>query len=180
MSKQIIGILVGAIILFLWQFLSWSMLGIHKDQFTYTANNQQILDCLALNLTEEGTYMLPGVPPGTTMDQEEALMKERAGKPWAFVTYHKSMNTGMGMNMFRGFAVDIVALLLLIWVLARIQNNNLMNCVQASVFIGLIAYLTIPYTNSIWFETGTMGYLIDAIVSWGLVGLWLGWWLNRP
>jgi hypothetical protein len=22
-------------------------------------------------------------------------------------------------------------------------------------------------------------YLIDAVVSWGLVGIWLGWWMNR-
>jgi hypothetical protein len=155
------------------------MLGIHKDEFTYTANQQQILDCLALNLTEEGTYMLPGVPPGTPKDQEQAMMEQNGGKPWASVSYHKSMSANMGVNMFRGFAVDIVALLLLIWILARIQNNNLVNCVQASVFIGLIAYLTIPYTNSIWFETNSMPDLIDAVVSWAICGTWLGYWMNR-
>ncbi|MBK9270086.1 MAG: hypothetical protein IPM48_00680 [Saprospiraceae bacterium] len=179
MTKQAIGIIVGAILLFLWQFLSWSMLGIHSNEFTYTANQQQILDCLAQNLTEEGTYMLPGVPPGSSMEEEQALMEQNMGKPWASVTYHKVENTNMGMNMFRGFLVDIVALFFLVWILMRLQNNNLMTSVQASVMVGLIAYLTIPYTNSIWFSTQSMGYLIDAVVSWGLVGLWLGWWMNR-
>jgi len=45
--------------------------------------------------------------------------------------------------------------------------------------VGLIGYLTIPYLNSIWFETNSIGHLIDAFVSWGLVGIWLGWWLPR-
>lgn len=45
--------------------------------------------------------------------------------------------------------------------------------------IGIIGYLTIPYLYSIWFETNSLGHLVDALVSWGLVGAWLGWWLPR-
>jgi hypothetical protein len=30
MTKQIIGTVVGALILFIWQFLSWSLLPVHQ------------------------------------------------------------------------------------------------------------------------------------------------------
>jgi hypothetical protein len=45
--------------------------------------------------------------------------------------------------------------------------------------VGGIGYLTIPYLNSIWFDNNSMGYLIDWLVQWGVVGAWLGWWLTR-
>ncbi len=179
MRKQLVATLVGAIILFVWQFLSWSMLQVHQAEFRYTPNQDKILEALSQNLTEEGTYMVPTVAPGSTYDQEMALMESSAGKPWATVSYHKSMNTAMGMNMVRGFLVDLVAAWMLVWMLLQFGNLNLKLALQASVLVGLIAYLTIPYLNSIWFESNSLGYLVDAVVQWGLVGLWLGWWLPR-
>lgn len=179
MKKQIIATLVGGAILFIWQFLSWAMIPIHKSVYGYTANQDKILEVLNQNLTEEGTYFLPNVPPGTSHEQAETSMNDRMGKPWASVSYHKSMSNNMGMNMFRGFTIDLVAAFLLIWLLLKIPNLNIMTAVQASIGVGLISYLTIPYLNSIWFEGNSMEHLIDAIVQWGLVGVWLGWWLPR-
>jgi hypothetical protein len=179
MTKQIIAVLVSAVILFLWQFLSWSMLGVHQSEFKYTANQDKILEALNENLAEEGTYMLPGVPPGSSMEQEQALMEAHAGKPWVSVTYHKSMSTAMGMKLIRAFLADVVAAFLLIWVLMKFENRNLGTVLLSSIAVGLVGYITIPYLNSIWFETNSMGYLIDAVVQWGVVGLWLGWWLPR-
>ena len=179
MTKQIIAVLVSAVILFLWQFLSWSMLGVHQSEFKYTANQEKILEALGQYLDEEGTYMLPGVPPGTPMDQEQTLMQAHEGKPWAHISYHKSYSTAMGMSLLRGFLTDLVAAFLLVWVLMKIENRNLTTVLLGSLAVGLVGYLTIPYLNSIWFETKSMGYLIDSVVQWGVVGLWLGWWLNR-
>jgi hypothetical protein len=179
MTKQVVATLVGGLIVFLWQFLSWALVGIHSSDFQYTANQDKILECLTTNLPEEGTYMLPIVPPGTSRADEEAFMATREGKPWASVTYHQSFHTSMGMNMARAFAIDLLAVFLLVWILMRIPNLNLFSVVQYCVGVGLISYLTIPYLNSIWFETKSLPYLIDAIVQWGLVGLWLGWWLSR-
>jgi hypothetical protein len=179
MRKQLIGTAVGALILFVWQFLSWSALQVHKAEFTYTPNQDKIMEALNQNLTEEGTYMMPGVPPGSSYEQEAAAMESGRGKPWASVTYHKSLNTDMGMNMFRGFVVDLLAAFLLVWLLLKFETLNLKTAVQTSVAVGVIGYLTIPYLNSIWFEGNSIGHLIDALVPWSLVGAWLGWWLPR-
>lgn len=179
MKKQIIATLVGGAILFIWQFLSWAAIPIHKSEYGYAPNQDKILEALGQNLTEEGTYMLPMVPPGTSHEEAQASMEARAGKPWATVTYHKSMSTEMGMNMVRGFAIDLVSAWLLVWLLMKFQNLNMMSALQSSVAVGVIGYLTIPYLHSIWFETNSIEYLIDAIVQWGIVGAWLGWWLPR-
>jgi len=83
------------------------------------------------------------------------------------------------MSMFRGFAVDIISAFLLIWLLLKIEKRPLSTVLLSSLAVGLIGYFTIPYLNSVWFETKSLGYLIDSVAQWGLVGVWLGWWLNR-
>lgn len=179
MKKQLIGTLVAAVILFLWQFLSWAILPVHQDVYGYTPNQDKIIEALSQNLTAEGTFMLPMPPPGSTREQQEEIMKNAEGKPWAHVSYHKSMKTDMGMNMFRGFTIDLVAAFLLIWLLSQMQRQDLVTAIKTSLVVGLVAYLTIPYLNSIWFEGSSLGHLADAIVPWTLVGAWLGWWMNR-
>lgn len=179
MKKQLIGTLVGAVILFVWQFLSWSLLPVHQSEYGHTPNQDKILEFLGQNLSEEGTYMLPVPPPGSSQEQQMALMESSAGKPWASISYHKSLNTAMGMNMFRGFVVDLLAVFLLMWLLSKFAHQSMQTSLQAALVVGIIGYLTIPYLNSIWFETNSLGHLVDAIVSWGLVGAWLGWWQGR-
>lgn len=178
MKKQLIASLVGGLILFLWQFLSWSMLNIHASEFQYTANQDQIMENLAQNL-EEGSYFMPGVPPGSSNEAQQAAMENSIGKPWATISYHKSMDMSMGMNMFRGFTADILAAFFLVWLLMKFSAVDMKTAVFAALALGGASYITTAYLSSIWFESSSIGYLIDAVVEWGLVGVWLGWWLPR-
>jgi hypothetical protein len=178
MKKQLIASLVGAIILFIWQFLSWGPLQIHGAENTYTPNEDKILEFLSENLTE-GEYFLPGMPPDATSEDNEALMQKWEGKPWAEIKYHEKREFKMGMNMFRGFVVNFVCLLLLTWLLLKIPDLDFKTTLLGTLAVGAIGYLSITYIHSIWYETNTFGHIIDLIASWGLVGVWLGWFLNR-
>lgn len=179
MQKQLVATLVGALILFIWQFLSWGLIPIHQAEYGYTAGQDKIMEVLNQNLTESGTYMLPNVPPGTPHEAAEKSMESHAGKPWASISYHTSLDTSMGTNLLRGFAVDLLAAWLLVWLLLKFETLQMRSALQCSLAVGVIAYLTIPYLNSVWFKNDSIAHLIDAIGSWGLVGLWLGWWLPK-
>ena len=176
MSKQLIGALVGALLLFIWQFLSWSMLNIHSAEQTYTPNQDKIIEALSANLDADGMYQIPYPAPG---EDHEAFQQKMEGKPWATVNFHQKWELNFGMNLFRGFAIDFAAVFLLVWMLMKFERNDMVTSVMASMAVGLIGYFSIIYLNHIWYKIPTMGYLIDAVASWGLVGAWLGWWLNR-
>jgi len=178
MKKQLIATLVGGLILFFWQFLSWSVLNVHAANFQYTANQDKIMETLVQNL-DEGSYMLPQAPPGSSPEEQQAYMESQSGKPWTTISYHKAFNTNMGMNMFRGFVIDLVAVFLLVWLLLKSANLDFKTALLSALAVGTIAYLTIPYLNSIWFDENTIGYIIDLVAQWGLVGVWLGWWLTK-
>jgi hypothetical protein len=179
MKKMLIGALVGGLILFIWQFLSWSMLNVHGANNKHTANQDAILEALAENLEEDGMYFLPNVAPGASQEEYQEAMKDFDGKPWAQINYHSSFSNNMTMNMIRGYTIDFLSVLLLCWILLQFSNLTFTNALLSSLAVGFIGYLTVNYLNSIWYEQSTIGDLIDVIVGWGLTGSWLGWWLRR-
>jgi uncharacterized membrane protein YeaQ/YmgE (transglycosylase-associated protein family) len=178
-TKIIIGAIVGGFLVFFWQFLSWTMLNLHSSSQKYTSNQDSVLAYLGTHLADEGTYFLPTLPKEASKEDYQKLMETSSGKPWAQISYHKSMNASMGTNMLRGLLADIVAVLLLCWLLAKISNLTLQTAVFASIAVGIVGYLTTEYAMSIWYQVNSMPHLLDAVVSWGLCGTWLGYWLKR-
>lgn len=180
MKKVIIGALVGGIIIFICQTLSWTILDLHRSANQYTAKQDEIMNFLNGQLTEDGSYFLPTYPAGASNEVMEQYMKQAEGKPWAVIAYHKQMKMNMGMNIFRGLIVDIIMVGLFCWILSAFANPRFGNVFLASLLVGLIVFLNAPYTIHIWYETFDLGAsLIDAIAGWGLAGLWLGWWYGN-
>ena len=177
-TKTIIGALVGAVLLFIWQFISWGVANFHSGEQQYTVHQDSILSVLSDKL-EEGTYFLPNVAPGADKQAHEQYMQEYTGKPWAVVSYHKSMEADMSMNMVRAFVSDLLAVVFLIMILVQIRDLNFMKSFCFAITIGLIGFLSVTYLNAIWFKNNVWADLLDVVVSWGIIGAWLGWWLPR-
>lgn len=176
MKKIIIGAIIGGIIIFICQTLSWTILDLHRPANQYTPKQDEVMTYLNGQFTENGSYFLPTYPPGSSNEVMEQLMKSADGKPWAVIAYHKQLKTNMGMNIFRGLIVDIIMVGLFCWILSRFANPRFSTVFMASLLVGLIAFLNFPYTIHIWFETFDLSAnLLDAIAGWGLAGLWLGW-----
>ena len=183
MKKTIIASIVGGILLFAWQFLSWPLLNLHKAANKYTPNSVAILDNLKANLPEEGGYMVPGLPESATSDDHKNMMKESNGKPWATIQYHnaaKNSESDMLMNMIRALLVNIIVIMLFCWILQRMNMLTFGKVLSASLVTGLIVFLSVTYIGHIWYKFfDLMAYFMDAIVSWALVGIWLGWYMGR-
>ena len=182
MKKWFIGSLVGAIIIFAWQFLSWEILGLHDGGMKYTENQQAILNTLSTSLKEEGSYFMPTVAPGADKKEKMDLMKQSEGKPWAWIIYHQSMENNMAKQMIRGFLIDFVLVLLLVIVLTKGGLPGSSGIFTGTLAIGIITFLWGPYTGHNWFDLPwpfIKGDMIDAVVAWGICGLWLGWWLRK-
>lgn len=181
MKKIFIAALVGGIILFLWQFLSWGQLNLHQPAQQYTDKQETILDFLAKQELKEGGYLLPNTPENASMEEYDKHLRSVAGKPWVTLQYHQAQNANMGMNMVRGLIINLLTVGLLSWIITRIRNRNFANILTASLFTGLIVFLNAPYTESIWYPSFDIwADFADAVLSWGLCGLWLGWYLKQP
>lgn len=180
MQKTFIGALVGGILIFIWQFLSWTMMQNHDKAMQYTPKQDSILSYLSSQFSSDGSYIMPRSAPGTSMEECKKQMQDRIGKPTAQVIYHTAMKDNMMSNMVWNLLVNIIAVWLLCWILSGITMNSFGKTFMASLFTGLIIFLQGPYVMHIWYGSSDItAHLADYLVSWGLVGLWLGWLLNR-
>ncbi len=183
MKKTIIAAIVGGLLIFIWQTLSWTVLDLHRPSQDYTPKQDTIMSVLNATLDKEGGYLLPNVPKGTSMEDAEKFANSMQGKPWASIQYHngyKFTNSLMIMNMARGLAVDIIMVLMLCWILMKIKIPSFSTILISCLMVGLIIFIDIPYTGNIWYKSFDLNaHLIDVLASWGLCGLWLGWWLRR-
>jgi hypothetical protein len=183
MKKAIIGSIVGAIIIFIWQFLSFGIVNFHRPAQDYTDKQDAIMSFLNEQGLKEGGYVVPSAPAAASRDEMNAAMKASDGKPWARLEYHNKAENSMNamlMNMLRGFLVNIFTVLLFCWVVGKMTAPRFGTILASAVAVGLIAFLNEPYTGFIWYKTFDIwAYFFDAIVAWGLTGVWLGWWLRR-
>ncbi len=180
MKKIIIGGLVGGILLFAWQTISWTVANLHDKGQQYTPKQDSVLAALAATGLEEGSYMVPREKPGASMDEMEKVMKEMEGKPWARISYYKAMNVNMGMNMARGLIANIIIVSLLCWIFSNMGPQGFSTYLIASLFVGIICFTNGAYTGHIWYPLHDIrAFFIDALASWGLAGIWLGWWMSR-
>ena len=61
MKKLLIASSVGAVILFVWSAMAWTMLPLHHHTFMYTPNQDPIMEAINQNLDESGVYAVPNV-----------------------------------------------------------------------------------------------------------------------
>jgi hypothetical protein len=183
MKKTIIGAIVGALLIFIWQFLSFGAINFHQPAQQYTEKQDAILSFLSSQGLKDGGYYMPGVPEGSSSEVHEKAMEEAGGKPWAIIQYHNKQADNVGqrmiMNMVRGFLTNIIIMFLFISILKRMNRPTFGQILSSAVMVGLIVFLNAPYTNYIWYQTfDTWAHLLDAVVAWGLAGAWLGWWMK--
>lgn len=180
MGKTIIGALVGGLLIFIWQFISWGPGSLHRSAQEYTPKQDSILAYLSSQFSEDGAYFMPTYPQGTTSEEMQKIMDASKGKPWAQVYYHKELKIDMLMNMIRGFLVNIVLAWLFIWLIGKLSSPSFGKIFSSALAVGVIVFLNTSYTMHIWYHSFDLyAHLADALVSWALVGIWLGWWLTK-
>jgi hypothetical protein len=182
MKKWLIGSLVGGLLLFIWQFIAWPAAKLHDAEFKYHPKQEEIRNYLSSVIKEDGQYVMPRSAPDATNDQMKADMQNMFGKPYAVVSYKSVYEANMVVALIRGFVVDIVIALLLIFLISSRTYVSVGSAWITALAAGLIGFLFYPYTENIWFQTPTavvMGALMDWFVGYTLLGVWLGWWLKR-
>lgn len=182
MKKIIIGGLVGGLLMFLWQFVSWTAIDMHRPVQGYTPKQDSILSYLSSNLTEGG-YLLPSVPEGTSSEEEYNRSVQQMGKPWASIQYHASFDMDMNkmyMNMLKSLLSGVIMIWMFCWIISKWSQRSFGSILIASLFTGLIVFINAPYSLHIWYQTfDVKASLTDALASWGICGIWLGWWMRK-
>jgi hypothetical protein len=182
--RTLIATVVGAIILFTFQAASWMALPIHKDSMKYTPKQDSITAMLSKNLKEDGMYFMPNLPPDAPKADHEKLMKSCEGKPYAMINYVSSYKIDMGMPMVIGFIINLISVFLVAMLLLKLSASfpGFGSKLMFVLLYGIIIALQAPLLNWNWMHYPMhyiSGEIIDAVLGWLLVGIWLAWYAGR-
>lgn len=182
MKKLLIGSFVAAILLFAWQSLSWTALHVHDDAYLYTSSQDTLLSTLHANLPGDGQYLVPRAQTDASAEEMKKMAEQMKGKPWAVITYHAAYDISMTTAILRGFLIALVCALVVCFIVQKLAVKSFGNVFGVVMSFAAISFFYVWYNQHNWFDVPwsvLKGELIDIVASWGLAGLWLGWWYSR-
>ena len=184
MKKTLIATIVGTLIIFIYQSMSWMVLPIHKHSFKNTDKQDAILPVLSSNLTEDGLYYLPMLSPETSHEEQEKFMNERMGKPAATISYQAAMSYNMVNNICLGLLFSLIAVWIIVTILVKAESvfNTFGSRMGVTVALAILTVSRTYLMEWNWMNSPMQyisGQITDEIVSCLLLGFWLGWYLGR-
>ena len=185
MKKIIIATLVGGIILFVWNALSWMVMPTHLHTFQHSNSQDAILASLKSSGLATGAYMMPSVDNtnvGAFDSDYHKKSKENAeanvGKPMATIFYNESM-PGMDIGqILRGLLYSLIAVFCVCLLLSLAYQSNASFLMRwwMVMLIAIVYTMMGPLMMHNWMMEPwqyTQGFICDAFIGWGLTGLWL-------
>lgn len=171
MKHKLLFSLIGAIVIFAWQFLSYAMPNFHKSASAYTPAQDSIIKMLEEQGLAEGMYLLGQPDPSLSRAEQQAAMEKLENMPWAVINFHKVNSMSMAMPMIRGLLVCFVISFLLFWLFLQQKNPTLTNRLLLALAVGIIGFFFVPYTNFIWYKAPDIfAHFADGIVPWLILG----------
>jgi hypothetical protein len=190
MKKFFIASIVGALIVFVWSFLSWEFLPVHTHSFHYSPKQDTIMNAITKSGLEPGAYMMPTVDNrGTGLfdsKYSDAMMefqKTNAGKPFAMIIYDKGMVMSP-MQPVIGIIIDLLAVMcvVIILTLAKDRLKTFFMRWWIVMIVGFVVALNSYMLELIWMQFPwhfIKGEIIDTFMEWGLCGAWLAWYFRK-
>ena len=164
MKNCILAVVLSAVVLFVWGFISWTILPWHNAVANKFADESAVAAVLKENASSAGMYYLP-------FAQEDL-------KPGVLFVLANVLPDGVESGMVGMMVVAVlgqaVSALLVLLLLCKTSNLDYWGRVRfvalAGVAIGFVSHF--PYWNWFGFSTSyTLVIILDTLIAWTLAGL---------
>lgn len=184
--RIVIAGIIGGLVMFIWGAVAHMALPIGEVGHKVPTQQQAVLDALGQSTAGEGIYMYPSIDAEQMGDAAamQAFREQSRGKAYAFVVYQPDgnpVNEDMVPNLIRQLVSDVLAALVIAWILA-LSAWAFGRRVLVAGALGLFGWLamSVPYWNWYMFPLNfTTATLIEQVVGWLLAGAAIAWWLGR-
>jgi len=179
-KREIISIIIGTILLFIWGAVSWMALPFHGSAMNNIPEGAIDTEELKKLMPESGVYHLPGMPE----DNSEAAMKKvedqlEAGPRITMMVYKNAPTKLFDPKDFIiGLIYNLFTVLLAFFVISKLRNKDLKSIMMASLALALLVIVIADLSMVNWFMFPmdyTFANIIDRVVSFGLLGLLFGY-----
>ena len=172
-------ILVSAVAVWFWAFLSWTILPIHKKDFGAVPDEAGFMDALRRFNIQPGNYGFPFCHDNAQRNDPAFMEKWKTG-PSGLLNIWKP-NPNMGMNMLLSFLVYLIISLFVGYIgsSAGLQRGiGFSKVLQVLGSAGIAAYSFSFLPQMIWFQASTnskLSAVLDGLVSGLITGVMFAW-----
>lgn len=180
-KKLLLASLAGAVILFVWQAVSWMLLPWHTMTLNGFDNESAVATVLQFNAPEDGIYVLPNPQNmGENETEEEATIRREDTRrlmengPFIFMSIRGDGNAMSARHFIFSFVMLFAGAFIFSWLLAQTTGlpygKKVAFIALAALGAGLIAVT--PNWNWWGFSTSfVLVEIIDMVIGWTLAGL---------
>lgn len=184
MKQILFGGIAGAVVLFIWGALAWTVLPLHRGSLHALPNEDVVIEILRATADRHAVYIIPARPqesPEMSAEQRDALMQEFQRKyergPIGLLVYNpRGASLTMAGQFVGGFIINFIAAFLAAWFLSRSTAAassyvaRVAFCGMLGVFVSVATHL--PNWNWLGFPLDyTTASVADAVIGWLLAGL---------
>jgi VIT1/CCC1 family predicted Fe2+/Mn2+ transporter len=182
MNKLIVPALITAVVVFIWMFISWAVIGWHYADVKNLPNGDAIVEQMKASMNEPGIYIYPGQPEsGSETEMDELTRKYKAGPLVNFMVYNPAGANPMDpMQFVKSFIINFIAAFIagILLMMTLAQNPSYWRRVIFVMMLGLFAAFVGPFVEWNWwgFPLGyTLVNVADYCITWFFAGLVLAW-----
>jgi len=179
MTRTIVTIIIGTLLLFIWNAISWMALPFHSQSLNTIPDGALQNETLQQSMPESGVYHYPGLPEDNSPETIAKIENQLSKGPRITLMVYKNEPTKLFdpstfvYSLFINLLTTVIAFLLV----SRIQTKSFMSILGASILIGLVSVLVSDVAQMNWFMFTldyTIANAIDKLVAFALLGLLFG------
>lgn len=162
-------ILIAAVAVWFWNFLSWSILPIHRNDFSGLKNEDAVMSSLRAMNIPPGAYMFPRANSTSECKSPEFQAKWKAGPAGALNIWPAS--SAMGGKMIASFVVYLIVSVLIAYLgfhAFEAKGVTFTKVFRVLGTAGLLAYTFAALPTLIWFNgtpSAKLAMIIDGLVT---------------
>ncbi len=174
-KNVLLGTLIGGVILFLWGWISHTLLPIYNTSVLGFDNEDAVVQAILENAPVSGLYFIPYSPSTMATETEKQAVAERMKNgPFVLASIRLGEMGSVKVNMIVQFLTDLLSALFVCLLLARTKEMSFWNVILFVELIALIIFAakSIPQWN--WFGYGITFTIIegfDTAARWFLAGI---------
>lgn len=167
MKKLVLGAVFGAIILFVWSSLSWTVLPWHAATLKKFTNGDAVAAAVTANAPEGGVYVNP-------YGEDSASQEKMKRGPILFIAYQNSGIPSMAGPLVKHFISLILVALLATWLVGKATGLSYWGRVVFITVMGFTAAVYCVVPNWTWWgfsSSYTLAQIADTTLGAFLSGL---------
>ena len=174
MKRKLISVILGGLILFIWNAVSWMVFPFHGNSLKNIPENALNMQALQANMPTDGVYHYPGLAgEGSNKSLAEIETQLAEGPRISLMVYKAGASELFELHTFLlNLICNLLSVAILLLLIDRLAEKSFIKIFTSLLLIGLLIGLMSDFPQMNWYKfplSYTLIQVFDHIIGLGLL-----------